>query len=113
MLDGTEVLASASGIVTEIQESSDKWGDDIKYRDYLNYVTIQHANGEFSQYCHLLQWSVRESGILIGSQVEQGQVIAKVGKTGLTDRDHLHFIVFRGFRNESPFQFKSLVPQFE
>ena len=113
VLDGTEVLASASGIVTEIQESSDKWGDDIKYRDYLNYVTIQHANGEFSQYCHLLQWSVRESGILIGSQVEQGQVIAKVGKTGLTDRDHLHFIVFRGFRNESPFQFKSLVPQFE
>lgn len=113
VLDGTEIFSVADGVVIEIQENSNEWGDNIKYCNALNYMTIQHTNGEFSQYCHLMQWSVRKCCISIGSQVKEGQIIAKVGKTGFTDRDHLHFILFKGFENESPFQFKSLVPQFK
>ncbi|MEK7173936.1 MAG: hypothetical protein AAB710_02535 [Patescibacteria group bacterium] len=41
------------------------------------------------------QFSVTNLGLQIGSRVVQGQVVAIVGKTGWTDRDHLHFIVFR------------------
>src|SRR3989339_39090 len=51
--DGTVVLAAASGVVVEIQETSTTWGPGPKFRDYLNYLTIRHPNGEFSQYCHL------------------------------------------------------------
>ncbi len=111
VLDGTPIIATRAGTVFEIQEHSNSWGDDISFRDTLNYITLQHDNGEFTQYCHLAQYSCRDSNIRVGHKVRTGQCIGTVGKTGLTDRDHLHFIVFRGHRNESPFQFKSLRPQ--
>lgn len=110
--DGTPVLAALDGTVTEVQESSNHWGPTSDYGDYLNYVTISHGNGEFSQYCHLSQHSVSQSGVKVGMRVQTGQQVALVGKTGWTDRDHLHFIVFRGAQNESPWDFKSLVAQF-
>lgn len=113
VLDGTPVLAAASGMVVEVQEHSDEWGDDVVYRDKLNYVTIQTSLREFTQYCHLEKNSVSGAGLYVGSAVREGQVIGTVGKTGLTDRDHLHFIVFRLDRNPSPFGFKSLVPQWQ
>ncbi len=110
--DGTPVLAALDGKVVEVQEHSTQWGPTSEYRDMLNYTTIAHVNGEFSQYCHLASQSVKESGIAVGSLVKCGQQIAIVGKTGWTDRDHLHFVVFRGAKNESPFTFKSPRIQF-
>lgn len=98
----------------ELQEEHNEWGDGEEYRDKLNYLTIQHANGEFSQYCHLAQYSVRERGLRSGSNVRKLQAIATVGKTGWTDRDHLHFIVFRhDVDSKNPFGFKSLQVRFE
>lgn len=115
--DGTKVLAANAGMVVEVQEQSNEWGDSLEFRDKLNYVTISHAPSgapnEFTQYCHIAQYSVREAGLSVGATVQAGQVIATVGKTGLTDRDHLHFIVFRLDKNPSPFGFKSLVPKWE
>ncbi len=113
VLDGTAILAANSGMVAEIQQHSDEWGDDVVYRDKLNYITIQHSPTEFTQYCHLARNSVRTAGLYVGSTVKAGQIIGTVGKTGLTDRDHLHFIVFRLDRNPSPFGFKSLVPKWK
>lgn len=110
--DGTPVLAAYAGEVVEVQEHSNEWGDDPEYRDLLNYMTILHRNGERTQYCHLAQNSVSESGIKIGNRVKQGQQIAIVGKTGWTDRDHLHFLAFRTGVYIGPFTFKSLQPQF-
>ena len=85
-------------------------GDDPEFRDQLNYLTIRHENGEFSQYCHLAKGSVSAMGLRKGSIVQQGQQIATVGKTGWTDRDHLHFVVFRADSNK--FGFKSLKVRF-
>ncbi|MFM2424305.1 MAG: hypothetical protein RLZZ70_696 [Candidatus Parcubacteria bacterium] len=113
VLDGAPILAAGSGMVIEIQQHSNEWGDDIAYRDKLNYITIQHSPTEFTQYCHLAKHSVCDAGLYVGSPVKAGQVIGTVGKTGLTDRDHLHFIVFRLDRNPSPFGFKSLVPRWK
>ncbi len=110
--DGTPVIASYSGIVVEVQEHSDTWGTTAEFRDHLNYITIQHENGEFSQYCHLAQNSVGKCKVKVGSRVEQGQQIGTVGKTGWTDRDHLHFIVFQVGIQIGPFTFRSLVPRF-
>jgi len=110
--DGTPVLAAADGKVVEVQEHSTKWGPTSEYRDCLNYLTIAHTNGEFSQYCHIAPQSVAQNSIAIGSAVKKGQQVATVGKTGWTDRDHLHFVVFRGAKNESPFSFKSLKIKF-
>ena len=112
--DGTPVLAAQDGVVAEVREDSDRWGNGPEFRDYLNYVTIGHPSGEYTQYCHLAKSSVAASGIRIGSVVRKGQQIAVAGKTGWTDRDHLHFVVFReDYVPENPFGFKSLQPRFE
>ncbi|MFZ2555233.1 MAG: M23 family metallopeptidase [Minisyncoccia bacterium] len=110
--DGTPVVAVDEGIVIEVQEHSDTFGDGPEFRGFLNHLTIQHDNGEFSQYCHLAKNSPAQHGIFQGLRVTRGQPIAAVGKTGWTDRDHLHFIVFRAAQNESPFTFKSLKIRF-
>ncbi len=110
--DGTGVLAAADGTIVEVEEWSNSWGPTSEYRDHLNYLTIKHDNGEFSQYCHLARQSVARASLTIGSRVKQGQHVAEVAKTGWTDRDHLHFVVFRSAQNESPFTFKSLRVRF-
>lgn len=118
VLDGTSVLAAHEGRIIEITESSTEWGDGQEFRDKLNYLTIEHFGPagihEFSQYCHLMRDSVSDQGLRVGSIVRTGQLIAKVGKTGWTDRDHLHFIVFRGEvkTEENPFGFRSLIVNF-
>lgn len=110
--DGTPAYAARDGVIIEARDSSNEWGDGPEFRDLLNYMTVQHNNGEFTQYCHLAQGSCRAARSVPGRRVSCGTQIAVVGKTGWTDRDHLHFIVFRSAQNESPFGFKSLKPRF-
>lgn len=108
--DGTEVLAASDGIIIEAILSNNTWGNSSEFRDSLNFITIEHPNGEFTQYCHLAQFSLFP-GLAIGSHIKKGQPIARTGKTGWTDRDHLHFIVFRMDNNS--FKFKSLKVDFD
>lgn len=117
--DGTAVLAGNGGVVIEIVENFSEWGNGPEFRDKLNYLTIKHVEPstgkiQFSQYCHLAKNSVSECGIKIGNEVVVGQPIARVGKSGWTDRDHLHFIVFRGesVSKKNPFGFRSLKVKF-
>jgi murein DD-endopeptidase MepM/ murein hydrolase activator NlpD len=50
------------------------------------YVTLQHENGYASRYTHLHSIAVKQGDI-----VKAGEVIAKVGTTGLSTGPHLHF----------------------
>jgi murein DD-endopeptidase MepM/ murein hydrolase activator NlpD len=93
--DGTPVLAARDGRIVELYEVSSSWGPTAEYRDQLNYVTLRHADGEFTQYCHLTKDSVTHCRLRDGSRVIRGQQIGFVGKTGWTDRDHLHFVVLK------------------
>ena len=110
--DGSVIRAAAEGKVVELVERHERYGDGAQYRDTLNFITLAHENGEYTQYCHVLKDSAWKANVWLGSHVSRGQPLARVGKTGWTDRDHLHFIVFRDAQNESPFPFKSLVPRF-
>lgn len=111
--DGTPVLAAADGVIVEIIDHHADWGESEEFRDQLNYVTILHDSGEMTQYCHLAPGSVRSLGLRVGSRVKCGERIATVGKTGWTDRDHLHFLVFRlDDHPDNPFGFKSLRVEF-
>ncbi len=49
-------------------------------------VTLRHANGFESQYLHLSSIAVRRGG-----RVQQGEVIGRVGATGLATGPHLHY----------------------
>ncbi|WP_435128052.1 transglycosylase family protein [Actinacidiphila sp. bgisy144] len=73
---GTAVHSVAAGTVV-----SAGWGGAYGYQ-----VVIKHADGEYSQYGHLSQISVR-----VGQHVNEGQRIARSGATGNATGPHLHF----------------------
>jgi len=58
-----------------------------------NYVTIAHANGQYSMYGHLKTGSVT---VAKGSRVARGQQIGQVGDTGDSPLAHLHFQIADG-----------------
>lgn len=74
--NGTPIMASASGTVLTVGYTSING----------NYVIVYHGDGVATAYCHCSTILVSE-----GQQVSQGQTIAKVGLTGLTNGYHLHY----------------------
>lgn len=77
---GSNILASAAGVVTTSKYSASAG----------NYVVIAHGNGISTVYMHASSLLVS-----VGEVVEQGQVIAKVGSTGYSSGNHLHFGVIK------------------
>jgi murein DD-endopeptidase MepM/ murein hydrolase activator NlpD len=73
---GSAVLAADGGFVSFVG-----W-TDIGY-GYL--IILDHANGYSTYYAHLNQMYV-----MVGQQVERGQVIGAVGSTGNSTGPHLH-----------------------
>jgi YD repeat-containing protein len=75
---GTPVQATASGTVTRAG-----WWDS-----YGRAIEIRHANGIRTRYAHL---SSIAANVRPGARVQQGQVIGRVGSTGLATGPHLHY----------------------
>jgi len=73
---GTPVLAAGDGVVVKAGYSG----------GYGNLVELRHANGISTRYGHLSAILVRS-----GARVSQGQVIGRVGATGLATGSHLHY----------------------
>ncbi len=63
-----------------------------------NYVVIQHADGNFSVYGHMHQSTIL---VKAGDTVKQGQVIGKMGSSGMSTGTHLHFEIRVGVNNRS------------
>ena len=76
---GTAIKAAAGGTVTYSGSAGDGFG---------KYVIISHGNGVQTVYAHCSQLLVSA-----GQSVAQGEVIAKVGSTGNSTGNHLHFEV--------------------
>jgi hypothetical protein len=86
LLDGTPVLAAASGIVSYAHSGETACGGPELLRE-LNYVTIDHPDGSATLYAHLSNVDVEA-----GDVVSAGQQIGLSGRTGFTEcRPHLHF----------------------
>jgi tetratricopeptide (TPR) repeat protein len=87
------VFAALDGTVKEINDSSPDSEPEKNLPYDVNFIRIEHANGESSYYMHLQKNS---SIVKIGDPVKQGQLIAKVGCSGrYADFPHLHFQVMR------------------
>ena len=83
--EGKNVLAAMNGTVIEIDNSG----------QYGVFIIIEHdVNQQKWQtvYAHLQDRSIPEN-LYVGKEVEIGDIIGKVGKTGLTTGPHLHFEV--------------------
>ena len=74
---GTPVVSAGKGVVSFV---GTKGG-------YGNVVQINHDSGYMSLYAHLSRFAK----IKKGQRVNQGQVIAYVGSTGMSTGPHLHF----------------------
>ncbi len=75
---GEPILAAATGRVSFVGQRS----------GYGNVVEITHGNGLMTRYAHLSGFNAR-----IGQQVIRGHQIARMGSTGRSTGDHLHFEV--------------------
>ena len=85
---GTNIYAAAAGTVLVSGWNTGGYG---------NYVVIDHGGGLTTLYAHC-------SSLLVsaGQKVSRGQVIAKVGSTGMSTGPHLHFEVLKNGSHTDP-----------
>ena len=88
--NGTPVKAAAPGEVIY-----DGW-----LRGYGRVVVLDHGRGYSTLYAHLSASLVHD-----GQSVKQGEVIARVGKTGNTTGYHLHFEVRKFGTPDNPMKY--------
>ena len=86
---GTPVRATGGGIVVR----AGRWGT------YGNIVEVRHANNLRTRYAHLSRIS---EGVRVGVRVDQGQVVGRVGATGLATASHLHYEFLQNGSNVNP-----------
>ena len=89
---GTDVFASADGIVVKVEYS--------KY-NYGNHIVIQHSFGYKTLYAHLNTIAKLKEGDV----VKRGQLIGTVGSTGLSTGPHLHFEVSHNNIKQNPLNY--------
>ena len=78
--EGTPVKVILDGTISEVSYS----------RIFGNYVIVRHANGYQTLYGHLSAFKTKK-----GNKVEQGDVIALVGNTGMSTGPHVHLSIYK------------------
>lgn len=102
---GTEIYATADGIVEKVENSN--WG-------YGKNLIIDHGFGFKTLYAHMSAF-----GATLGQKVKRGQLIGYVGNTGMSTGPHLHYEVIKNgvkvnpinyfFNDLSPEEFESII----
>ncbi len=85
--EGTDVVAVLDGVVTTIT-----W-----MRGYGNTIIIDHGDGYYTVYAHVIEVQVAENTF-----VNAGDVIANVGDSGSLEGVKLHFEIYENNRKVNP-----------
>ena len=88
---GTPVMAAREGIVVKVVENFDKGCPGRECMEFNNIIMIQHPDGTFADYAHLML-----NGVTVekGERIAKGQLIGYSGNTGFSSAPHLHFAVY-------------------
>ena len=89
-IEGTPIFAIADGQIV-FSDFSDDFG---------NFIIIDHQNGYISHYYHN-----QENFFKKGDTVKAGDVIAKLGNTGMSTGPHLHFEIWKDGNSIDPINF--------
>ena len=106
MARGVDVLAAAPGVVDATRDGmadipvSAETREAIRGRECGNAVRIDHGDGWHTLYCHLQKGSLQVEN---GTSVEAGDVLARVGMSGLTNVPHVHLSVLKDGEVVDPF----------
>ncbi|MEN7546722.1 M23 family metallopeptidase [Rapidithrix thailandica] len=84
---GTPIYATGDGVVITVEFN----------RGYGKQVEIDHGFGYITKYAHMNEFNVKK-----GQKVSRGQVIGKVGSTGLSVAPHLHYEVIHKGKKKNP-----------
>jgi murein DD-endopeptidase MepM/ murein hydrolase activator NlpD len=93
---GVNVLAAAAGTVARLRDGvtdisvRETSPDAVKNRECGNGLAITHGDGWETQYCPMQKGSLV---VRPGQAVVAGQVLGRVGLSGMTEYPHLHFTV--------------------
>ena len=89
---GMPIVAAAAGEVIGARDGMRdlKIGEELPPTEhgYGNRVAIRHDDDSVTWYAHLQQGSVR--GELLGTRVDAGTVLGRMGNSGNSDAPHLH-----------------------
>ncbi|MCD4736220.1 MAG: M23 family metallopeptidase [Bacteroidales bacterium] len=96
---GTNIYATGAGVVVEAKRSRGGYG---------LMIVIDHGYGYTTLYAHLSKFEVR-----VGQKVIRGQIIGKVGNTGLSSGPHLHYEVHKANKKVNPvyYFYNDLTPE--
>jgi len=89
--DGSNIVASRSGVVTFATNHMKGYGKTI---------IIDHPDGFQTVYAHN-----KENLVTPDQRIKQGEVIARVGKTGRAEKPTLHFEIRRKHKPQNPFYY--------
>jgi murein DD-endopeptidase MepM/ murein hydrolase activator NlpD len=87
---GTPVYATADGIVSRA----------VRIADLGKTVDVSHGRGYVTRFAHLSEILVKP-----GQKIERGELIGKMGSTGRSTGDHLHYEVFYDGRRVNPWKY--------
>ena len=88
--EGTPVRATGDGIVAETQSNG---AQGVR-------VVIDHGNGYKTVYAHLEKFTVKK-----GQDVKRGEMIGRVGSSGLSTAPHLHYEVHKNGKPVDPINY--------
>jgi hypothetical protein len=94
--NGYKIVAAAAGVIRHLVDFHDEHGPDCTTdcEDYNNYVWIEHANGEWSKYTHIMQYSASDlAGLKVGDTICAGTFLGYECEIGQASGPHLHFEV--------------------
>ncbi|MDR0501691.1 MAG: M23 family metallopeptidase [Treponema sp.] len=87
---GDPVVVTADGQVVTVDYDA----------GYGNYMIVRHKHGYYTRYAHLQSFNAK-----IGQRVQQNEVIAYIGNTGVSTGPHLHYEVHVGSDLVDPYRY--------
>ena len=89
--EGTHVVATAEGIIKEIAD------ENYDPKGYGKFIVIVHDQTYMTMYAQLSEVLVKEK-----QSVKKGEIIGRVGESGLSTAPHLHYEVWKNNEKVNP-----------